>query len=67
MTVTGHSDWITSLTVSDCTKTFVSSSLDGFIKIWDLNSGKCTKTMGLGGPVWGAAFSPSGEHLVAVT
>ena len=67
MTVTGHSDWITSLTVSSSVKAFVSASLDGYIKIWDLKSGKCTKTMGLNAPVWGVAFSPTGEHLVAVT
>jgi WD40 repeat protein len=67
MTVTGHSDWITSLSVSTNTKTFVSGSLDGYLKIWDLNSGKCTKTMGMNAPVWGVAFSPSGEHLVAVS
>ena len=67
LTLTEHFDWITSLTVSTSAKTFVSGSLDGYIKIWDLNSGKCTKTMGMNAPVWGVAFSPSGEHLVAVT
>jgi WD40 repeat protein len=67
LTVTGHSDWITSLTVNNNAKTFVSGSLDSQIKIWDLNSGKCTNTLTMPAPVWGVAFSPSGEHLVGVS
>ena len=64
MTVPGHSDWVTSLTVNSHVKAFVSGSLDKNIKVWDLNSGKCTKTVDMKAPVWGVAFSPTGEHLV---
>ena len=45
MTVTGHSDWVTSIAVNNNTKAIVSGSLDGHIKVWDLNSGKSIKTM----------------------
>ena len=67
LTVTGHSDWVTSLTISNHAKVFVSGSLDSQIKVWDLNSGKCVKTIGMQAPVWGVAFSPIGEHLVAAS
>lgn len=67
VTVTGHSDWVTSISICDNLKVFVSGSLDSSIKFWDLNSGKCLKTMPLGAPVWSAVFSPNGEHIVVAT
>jgi WD40 repeat protein len=36
-TLTGHSDWITSMAVER--KFFVTGSLDKTIKVWDTNSG----------------------------
>lgn len=39
----------------------ISSSIDGFIKIWDLNEQYCvqtTSTGGLGGEVWAMAVVP---------
>ena len=63
-TVSGHSDIITSLSVNYTAKSFLSGSLDGTVKVWDLVSGKCTQTLVQKAPVWGVAFSPSGEHLV---
>ena len=53
-TLTGHSDWITCLSISMNTKAFITGSLDKQIKVWDLNSGKCVKTILQSGPVWGA-------------
>lgn len=67
MSVTGHADWVTCLSVNNIAKSFVTGSLDNTIKVWDLNSGKCLKTMDQKAPVWGASFSPSGEHIVTVT
>lgn len=67
LTVTGHGDWVTSLSISNHAGVFASASLDSNIRIWDLNSGKSVKTISMKGPVWSVAFSPSGEHLVTVT
>lgn len=64
LTVPGHSDWITSLSVNSHVKSFISGSLDKTVKIWDLNSGKCTKTIAMKAPVWGVAFSPTGEYMM---
>ena len=41
-TLTGHSDWITSIAVSE--KLFATASLDKTVKLWDLNTGKCIHT-----------------------
>jgi WD40 repeat protein len=65
LSVSGHSDWVTSLSVNSHVKSIVSGSLDRSIRVWDLNSGKCTKTISMKEPVWGVAFSPSGEYMVA--
>ena len=67
VTITGHADWVTTLSVNDNLKALVSGSLDSSIKVWDLNSGKCLKTMPMGAPVWSVAFSPKGDHLIVVT
>jgi WD40 repeat protein len=48
-------------------KAFVTSSLDKQIKIWDITSGKCIKTVLLNGPVWATAFSPCGEYVITAT
>ena len=66
-TVTGHADKITSLSINMNTKAFITGSIDRHIKVWDFNSGKCVKTINLNGPVWGAKFSPNGDHIVAAT
>jgi WD40 repeat protein len=66
-TLTGHSDWITSLSINMNAKAFVTASLDKQVKVWDLNSGKCVKTTLLSGPLWGVAFSPTGDQLVTAS
>jgi len=67
LTLTGHSDWITCLSVSYLQKLFITGSLDKQIKIWDLNSGKCVQTTQLTAPVWGCAFSPNGESFATAS
>ncbi len=66
-TLTGHGEWITTLSINMNAKAFVTASLDKQIKVWDLNSGKCIKTILQNGPVWGVAFEPNGESIVSVT
>ena len=65
--MTGHSDWVTCLSANNNVKAFVSGSLDSSVKVWDINSGKCVNSIPMKSPVWGVAFSPSGEHLVTAT
>lgn len=60
----GHTAPVTSITVSQSAKAFVSASLDGQVKVWDLVSGKCTQSIAQKAPVWSVAFAPKGEHLV---
>ena len=70
----GHNDIVTSLAwASDGTK-FASSSIDCFIRIWNPESGKCERTLGLKRrflpfsnsdmrPIVSVAWSPSGKYI----
>jgi WD40 repeat protein len=43
-----------------------SSSVDGVIKLWDVQSGQCLKTLETGdGQTWSLAFSPQGNLLAS--
>ena len=39
--VAGHRDTVTSLTMSPCTDLFISGSMDGTIRFWDLRGPAC--------------------------
>ena len=62
----GHTNSITSITVSNDEKTLISGSFDKSIKIWDLNSGKCIKTLfGHDGHVLLVMFSPNNSKFIS--
>jgi WD40 repeat protein len=63
-TVAGHSDQITSISVSSSAKAFITGSFDGTVRLWDLSSGKCNQTITQKAPVWSVAFAPRGEQFV---
>lgn len=44
-TLTGHTGFIWSLIILSDDTTVVSASLDKYIKIWDINTGDCLKTL----------------------
>jgi WD40 repeat protein len=45
LSLTGHSDWVTCVAFHPEGKVFATGSADHSIKIWDLNSKKCIKTL----------------------
>ncbi|MEH1936650.1 MAG: WD40 repeat domain-containing protein [Nostoc sp.] len=65
-TLTGHSDYITSLAISSDGKNLVSASRDQTIKIWDLNTATLKKTLhGDSGCVNCIAISPDGQFITS--
>lgn len=62
-TYKGHSDYVNSLSFSPDGKSFVSSSWDKSIKVWDIHSGKCLKTIKDSLYVWDVTYSPDGKLL----
>jgi WD40 repeat protein len=65
----GHGDAITALAPHPTRQNvFLTASLDKTVKVWDLSaSNKEQKTINMGSPVWGVAFSPNGEYFAATS
>ena len=42
---------------------FLTSSLDHTVKIWSTQTHRKVNEIDLGSPVWGAAYSPSGDYF----
>ena len=67
-TFVGHADWISAIAPHPQNKDiFLTTSLDNTIKVWSTKSHKPLNSLNLGSPVWGAAYSPSGDYFAAVT
>ena len=61
-----HSDTVTSVAVSPDGRRVVSGSKDNTIRIWDMDSGECLKTLeGHHGDVTAVAVSPDGRRIVS--
>jgi WD40 repeat protein len=45
--ILAHSEPVTSVSFSEDSKTYISTSYDGFIRVWDLFKGVCQKTIAL--------------------
>jgi WD40 repeat protein len=63
--LTGHADQVQALAVSPDGKLLASGGPDQTIRIWDLSSGACLRTLSLDGTVSVLAFSPQGDYLVS--
>ena len=66
----GHSHWVCSVAFSPDGQFLASCSLDGTVKLWNVQSGQCTKTMKkkntrLFQAVYDIAFSPDGKYLTS--
>lgn len=57
----GHSGPITSLTINHDGNKFISSSMDGNIILWDVESGKQLRVYNLFEPIWSADLSKCGN------
>ena len=65
LTLTGHSDGVTSVAMSPDGKKVASSSLDGTARLWDAATGKELLIFrGHTDAVWSVAFSPDGSRLM---
>lgn len=62
----GHGGWITSLDWSDSGQYLLSGSLDGKVKVWDIELRKCvaTHSEGEGKGLWSVKWLPRGETSV---
>jgi WD40 repeat protein len=60
----GHRDWVGSLVRVNST-TIASGSGDGKIKLWDMTTLACTKTISNGRPARSVAATPDGQHLIS--
>ncbi|BAY29832.1 protein kinase [Nostoc carneum NIES-2107] len=65
-TLTGHSNWVTSVAISPDGKTLASGSHDKTIKLWNLATGKLIRTLtGHSGWIHSVAFSRDGNILAS--
>lgn len=62
----GHTRHVTTCTFSPEGRSIVSGGLDGTLKLWDAETGRCEATLeGHGGEIFACAFSPDGRRLVS--
>ncbi|MFB2876409.1 protein kinase domain-containing protein [Floridanema aerugineum] len=66
-TLTEHSNWVTSIAISADGQTLASASLDGTVKIWNIDSGQLLRTLSdnKSGAVLSVAISPDRQTLAA--
>lgn len=55
-TFTGHTKPITSLATDNLVRTLITSSLDGDMHFWDIQSGNLKETINFGSPICGFVF-----------
>jgi WD40 repeat protein len=62
----GHADWVWSVAWSPDGRTLVSSSSDRTLKLWDLQTAQCQKTLlGHAQPIRTVAYSADGQTIVS--
>ena len=67
-TLVGHADWITSIAAHpENHEIFLTGSLDHSVKVWSTKSHKQLNSLDLGSPVWGLAYSPTGDYFAVAT
>jgi len=67
-TLVGHADWITAIAAHPVNRDiFLTASLDHSVKVWSSKSHKQINSLDLGSPVWGVAYSPTGDYFAVAT
>jgi WD40 repeat protein len=64
--LTGHRLGVDSVTFSPDGQSLASAANDGVVKVWDVRTGRCTRTLPLEGGekcVWWLAYHPDGQSL----
>jgi predicted NACHT family NTPase len=64
-TLTGHTDWVTSVAFSPDGRLLASGSFDKTIELWEVATGSEVDTLGPTGYVVSVAFSPDGRLLAS--
>jgi len=64
--VTGHNEPITQVEFSNDGRLLASSSLDGFVKLWDVKKGEFIKEIEFKAPVGDVSFSPNSDEIAAI-
>jgi WD40 repeat protein len=65
LTLKGHIDWVSGCATSVNGRFIISASYDQTLKVWNTQMGQCILTFPVDGVLWGCAFHPDGEHVVA--
>ncbi|MCP2729439.1 AAA-like domain-containing protein [Limnofasciculus baicalensis] len=65
LTLTGHKDWVTSVSFSPDGKTIASGSGDGTVKLWNLEGKELLTLTGHESLVWSVSFSPDGKTIAS--
>jgi len=64
----GHSDIVRSLSIDPTGQWFVSGSDDGYVKVWELATGRCMKTFDMEAKVSSVSWNPNASlSLIAAT
>jgi WD40 repeat protein len=64
-TLSGHTDSVEGCAVSPDGRHIISASCDKTLKVWESWSGRCVLTFPVDGRLFGCAFHPDGQRLVA--
>lgn len=64
-TIDGHLKKVTGLSMSAGNGIFISASLDGTIKLWKTETGKCKKTFRIDSAVMAVMMSPEGKFIIS--
>jgi WD40 repeat protein len=66
LTLKGHTFVVRGCAVSPDGSYIISASSDNALKVWDARTGRCLCTLFVDSTLWGCAFHPDSEHIVAV-